>query len=216
MSRTATDVRLSLVTVAPPTPAALMLASLHRLLELAGLVLVIVDANGRPVGAPPSDARLQSLGLSLWGTRLAAGTASASRAMRAAIARAGGPEAASSLVAIDENPDGPRLWVAPIPRDPADASDGYVMLVAAAASRPPDTEHLRDLFGLTPAEARLLGGLAAGIRLETYARQAGVSTTTVKAHLRQLFAKTGAERQADLVRLALGNPVMALAASPAA
>jgi DNA-binding CsgD family transcriptional regulator len=212
MLRTGTDARLSLGAVTSPPPAALMLASMHRLLECAGMVLILADASGRPVGVPPSDACLRSLGLSLWGQRLAAGTATATRAMRAAISRASGLEAASSLIAVDDRIDGPRLWIAPMPRAAEVTGEGYVMLVAAKASRTPEIEHLRDLFGLTPAEARLLCGLAAGTRLETYARHAGVSTTTVKAHLRQLFAKTGAERQADLVRLVLGNPVMALAA----
>jgi DNA-binding CsgD family transcriptional regulator len=39
----------------------------------------------------------------------------------------------------------------------------------------------------------------------------GISPSTVKTHLRRLFAKTGTDRQADLVKLVAGyvNPLVA-------
>jgi DNA-binding CsgD family transcriptional regulator len=42
------------------------------------------------------------------------------------------------------------------------------------------------------------------------ARALGCAETTVKTHLYRVFAKTGATRQADLVKLAAGfsNPLM--------
>jgi DNA-binding CsgD family transcriptional regulator len=57
------------------------------------------------------------------------------------------------------------------------------------------------LYNLTASERRVLSAIVqvAGVR-ET-ARTLGVSEATVKTHLRRLFGKTGAARQADLVRL---------------
>lgn len=61
-------------------------------------------------------------------------------------------------------------------------------------------QQLIDLFGLTPAEARLARALVAGATLETYARENDVKLPTVKKQLREVFAKTGVDRQAALVR----------------
>jgi DNA-binding CsgD family transcriptional regulator len=57
------------------------------------------------------------------------------------------------------------------------------------------------VFGLTPAETRLLSRLLAGRTLEEAAAEFGIAISTAKTHLRAIFAKTGVARQADLVRL---------------
>ncbi len=65
----------------------------------------------------------------------------------------------------------------------------------------PLEETLRRLFGLTPAEARIVSELASGKRLEQIAEQLGVQVNTARAHLKSAFAKTGTGRQAELVQL---------------
>lgn len=67
---------------------------------------------------------------------------------------------------------------------------------------------LVELFGLSPAEARLLRALAQGAALESYAQECGVRLSTLKTQLKALFAKTGTHRQAELVRLALKIPAI--------
>jgi DNA-binding CsgD family transcriptional regulator/PAS domain-containing protein len=62
---------------------------------------------------------------------------------------------------------------------------------------------LRELFGLTRAEALLATTLAAGLSLDEASRELEVSRNTARAHLRAIFSKTGVTRQADLVRLIL-------------
>lgn len=59
------------------------------------------------------------------------------------------------------------------------------------------------LFGLTRSEARVARLLALGRRSEEIADALFVSNTTVAFHLRNLFQKTGASRQSDLVALIL-------------
>lgn len=69
-----------------------------------------------------------------------------------------------------------------------------------------DAEQLRALFSLTAAEARLSIALARGSTLEQYAGQVGLSINTVRTQLRNVLAKTGTHRQADLIRLLNAAP----------
>lgn len=64
------------------------------------------------------------------------------------------------------------------------------------------------MHGLTAAEARLLDALVAGDSPGEYAERHRVTRNTVKTQLAQLFAKTGTRRQAELVRMALVNPLL--------
>jgi len=68
------------------------------------------------------------------------------------------------------------------------------------------SDDLRDVlaarFDLTPAEARVAIHLVEGGDIASYAKAAGVSLGTVRTHLKAIFAKTGVNRQAALVKLA--------------
>jgi DNA-binding CsgD family transcriptional regulator len=66
-------------------------------------------------------------------------------------------------------------------------------------------------YRLTAAERRVVLGLASGLTIEQISAGAGNSAGTTRGQLKQVFAKTGLRRQADLVRLVCG-----LAASPLA
>jgi len=59
-------------------------------------------------------------------------------------------------------------------------------------------------FGLTPAELRVLLAIVEVGGVPESAGRLGVAETTVKTHLKQVFSKTGASRQADLIKLAAG------------
>jgi DNA-binding CsgD family transcriptional regulator len=63
------------------------------------------------------------------------------------------------------------------------------------------TEWLRQLYDLTRAETRLAGELAAGFSTRQSAARLCVSTHTIRAQIRAIFAKTGVRRQSELVRL---------------
>lgn len=62
---------------------------------------------------------------------------------------------------------------------------------------------LGDLFALTPAEANLAILLARGLNLAEVSETQAISQHTARAQLKSIFAKTGASRQAELVRLVL-------------
>lgn len=67
---------------------------------------------------------------------------------------------------------------------------------------------LQNLFGLTPAEARLAAALYAGKSVHQTAAEFGVETSTLRSHLKNIFAKTGTGRQAELVAVLarISNP----------
>lgn len=56
-------------------------------------------------------------------------------------------------------------------------------------------------FGLTTAESRLAAKLLQGRRISDAAEDLGMTASTARWHLRNIFSKTGTRRQADLLRL---------------
>ena len=64
-------------------------------------------------------------------------------------------------------------------------------------------EVLVKLYGLTPAETRILVFLAQGMSLPEAAATLGVGEATVKTHMHNVFAKTGTNRQAEVVKLVM-------------
>jgi DNA-binding CsgD family transcriptional regulator len=67
------------------------------------------------------------------------------------------------------------------------------------------TTRLADVagLGLTRAEAAFAVEFANGHSLQTCAARLGISVTTAKTHLQRIFVKTGACRQAELMRVIL-------------
>jgi DNA-binding CsgD family transcriptional regulator/PAS domain-containing protein len=61
-----------------------------------------------------------------------------------------------------------------------------------------------ELFGLTPAEARVAREVGAGRGLPETTRHLGISLGTARTHLQQVFRKTGLNSQSALVALAAG------------
>lgn len=89
-------------------------------------------------------------------------------------------------------------------------SAGSVLCLVAPLDRRrfATARQLMDLFGLSAAEARLARALCHGDSLEDYAADHGLKLPTVKTQLRSIFSKTGTERQASLIRLISGVPVI--------
>ena len=78
--------------------------------------------------------------------------------------------------------------------------------IFADVSRQSETSHIarcRARFDLTEAQARLALFLAEGGTITEFATAMGVKTSTVRTHLKAIFAKTGVGRQAELAILLL-------------
>ena len=58
---------------------------------------------------------------------------------------------------------------------------------------------LSQVFGLSPAEARLAAALADGLSPEQAARKLGIAKATVRSQLKAVFSKTETHRQSELV-----------------
>lgn len=70
------------------------------------------------------------------------------------------------------------------------------------------TEVLRRLYGLTPAETDIAVLIAMGKNAKDIADELGVRENTVRIHLKRIFGKTGTKRQAELVKLVLSGPAV--------
>lgn len=69
-----------------------------------------------------------------------------------------------------------------------------------------DASNLMPSLGLTPTETRVASRLAQGKTLAEIASIFDISRTTVAFHMRNIFQKTGTNRQAELVALLLRKP----------
>ena len=79
--------------------------------------------------------------------------------------------------------------------------------LVAILTKDPEGEKLESIetfaeaYGLTEAEARLIGLLAEGGGLQEAAASLGVTKNTARTHMRHIYAKVGAHRQSDLILL---------------
>ncbi len=71
-------------------------------------------------------------------------------------------------------------------------------------------DEISRVLSLTAAEARLAAIIASGHSLVEAAKALGISANTAKTQLKSIFAKTGCQRQADLVALVIGHPLLRL------
>lgn len=174
--------------------------------------LFLLDSALRPVTVNAAGLALTEEGSSL---RLAGGRLAAERpdddealrrAVRAALVAEGGEVGARELAISRADRLRPVLLRLSRlgPRDGfADAPDDLVLVLAIDPEGPAAEPALlaARLWRLTPAEARLCCLLARGLRPGEAARALGVSPHTVHTQLRQIFAKSGVNRQAELLRL---------------
>ena len=78
-----------------------------------------------------------------------------------------------------------------------------VMILDAALPVETTEAELRQLYGFTATETQVANLLMEGLGLEDCCAQLGIRRTTVRMHLRNIFAKTGVRRQGELVSLLL-------------
>jgi DNA-binding CsgD family transcriptional regulator len=66
---------------------------------------------------------------------------------------------------------------------------------------------MRQLYGVTPTEARLADLLLEGLEVRDIANRLTMTLETARFHLKRVLAKTGARRQTELMRLMLSLPM---------
>lgn len=78
-----------------------------------------------------------------------------------------------------------------------------IHLVDPAQPRVTVINALIELFGLTPAEAKVALSLSNGLSIGDTARLSATSTNTVRSQVRSIFSKMGINRQSQLIRTTL-------------
>ena len=78
-----------------------------------------------------------------------------------------------------------------------------ILVIDTDSLSTPDPEVLRELFSLTPAEARVAARVVLGQNAEEIAAASKTSTETVRTQIKRIFSKTATCRQSELVSLIL-------------
>ena len=189
-------------------------ATLADTLDGLSAGLCLVDAGGRIVHLNAAAQAILDAGDVLRSVegRLAARDAQADRTLREVFAAAGqGDEALGTKgIAVPlTGEDGERYVAHALPLTSGARQSAGITHTAAAAlfirrtapavsARP---EVIGEAFKLTPTELRVLLAIVELGSVPEVAAALGVADTTVRTHVGRLFEKTGARRQADLVKL---------------
>lgn len=176
--------------------------------------MFLVDKGGRLIHANAAGNAL--LGtcavLTSVGGRLAARDMQVDRALREVFASAGQGDAALGTRGIAmpmTGSNGERYVAHALPLTSGARRRAGIVHTAVAAlfvrkallAMPFAAQTIGDAFKLTPTELRVLLAIVEVGGVPEIASAFGVASTTIRTHVSSLFEKTGAARQADLVRL---------------
>jgi DNA-binding CsgD family transcriptional regulator len=84
----------------------------------------------------------------------------------------------------------------------------FAIITSLGQVNPAPVDVIETLFDLTVSEARIARSLAMGNDVKDMADDFGISTETVRKHLKSIFAKTGISRQAELSATIAGLKVI--------
>ncbi|MPZ56694.1 MAG: hypothetical protein GEU91_09410 [Rhizobiales bacterium] len=180
--------------------------------------VILTNGEGAILHANRSADEMLRNGAAVQGTgrTLSTKTPAAARELRQAIRLASRDEATlgkTGLAICLTGPEAPPLFAHVLPMngselrtrlEPEAVAAVFIgaPMAAAVDLTPAETkEYLQRRFGLTQAEAAVALETLKGDGRDAVAARLGISMTTVRAHLSHIFEKTGARRQAELVRL---------------
>ena len=192
-------------------------SSMTGLIENRSLGIVRLDRRGRVVQANDRARALLNAGDGIrdeQGLLRATGPNDDKRLqtlLAGALPSAAGPAAGGSLLVLRKPPQ-PRLAVHVVPAGGAGAPlrgarlGALVLLDDPAAGPGMDPERVARLLHLTPAQSRVAVLLAQGRDIDAVAAATGCSRTTVKWHIKHIYAKHGLSRQVELAHLVRSLP----------
>jgi DNA-binding NarL/FixJ family response regulator len=193
-------------------------ATLADALDGLGAALFVVEATGRIVHANASGHAMlrERLVLRAAEGRLVACKAPAASALKAIMAKAACPDASPAALPLSAG-DGEHYvaHLLPLASGTRRSGAGYGAVAAVFVHKAAIEAHwhpeiMAELYNLTRSEVRVLLAIVEVGGVAEAAQALGVAEATVKTHLHRLFGKTGASRQADLVKLVAGfsNPLV--------
>ncbi|MBV6416415.1 MAG: hypothetical protein CMLOHMNK_00976 [Steroidobacteraceae bacterium] len=189
----------------------------HDALDQLAVASFLLDSQLRVVQPNSCAASLLAAGegMMVRNGRLVLSDGNAQQQLKAILERArvasgppeGGPTCLPEVIVIARKTGAPPLALAVRPlRSPAELRADHVPVVAVYASAggpqgmvPPAT--VRQLLGVTPAEAELATRLAGGATIDEAARDLRISRATARTQLYSIFRKAGVRRQSELIAL---------------
>lgn len=186
--------------------------------------ICLIDTSGRIVHANAACHVILDAGdpFCVTGGRLVARDAEVDQALQALFAAAGDGDVAIGIQGIAlplTGQDGARYIAHVLPLTSgarrltgvAYTAVAAVFIRKAALESPAPPEVIARTYKLTPTELRVLLAIVEVGGVPEVATALGVAETTIKTHLGRLFVKTGATRQADLVKIVAGyaSPLIA-------
>ncbi|MGN6309192.1 MAG: helix-turn-helix transcriptional regulator [Xanthobacteraceae bacterium] len=176
--------------------------------EVSGTGILLVNWRGEVVRMNGSAERMLGHGVRIVARRLVAADAGSTNLLNRVLHRllwTPSEAALSPPVALTRQDRGPLLAyplkLVSLTANPFVEARALIALIDPATKPKPPESTLREVFGLTVAEARLAARLACGEALEAIADDLNVAKETARFHLKRIFIKTGVRRQAELVAL---------------
>jgi DNA-binding CsgD family transcriptional regulator len=191
-------------------------ASFASVLDSLSFGVVLVEGDARIVHANAAAARMLVSGspIQTLKGRLSLQVPAAQAALRGGIEKAAQADPADGAASAAIPSRGPReepfvLHILPLrlttlsrALPPRVAAAVFIAPSTGAVQVPSDALAL--LYGLTPAETRILELISSGRTQAQIGAKLGIAASTVKTHVLRLLDKTGCERQLDLAKLAAG------------
>jgi len=183
----------------------------ERILDSLNFGAIAIDSTAKVVyqNAVADEILSAKDSLSLVGGRLhAGGSLRLERRLRSVLNHAVGKSNYSGVLRLERH-SGKQPYVINVTRLQAPENGGPLGLVIVTDAERGDRElpsRLKELFGLSKAEARVAARIAEGFRLPEIAAEFGVRMSTIRTQLRAVLKKLHVKRQADVVRLVLALP----------
>lgn len=200
-------------------------AALQRAVETFGYVIdhvpfgvVVVDRNLKVLHGNTQSARIIEgcPGILSMNDHLAALSealhAELEALVRRAVERGDAEDPQSEILSLPDAEGDRSLTIVATPappekaQGPASNGSAVLFLFDPAAKGELSAPALRQLFGLTRSEARLVQSIVGGSSLEDGAKSLGISVNTARTHLKHIFHKTGAKRQSELIHQVETSP----------
>lgn len=184
-----------------------------RILDSLAFGAVVVDSTAKVVyrNAAADEIFAAKDGISLLeGNLHAGGSLRLERRLRYVLNHASSKPSYSSVLRVDRH-SGKQPYIVSVTHLPSPEDGSRFGLVIVTDAEQTDRElpsRLRELFGLSKAEARVAARIAEGFRLQEIASEFEVRIPTVRTQLRAIMKKLHVKRQADVVRIVLALPAV--------
>jgi DNA-binding CsgD family transcriptional regulator/PAS domain-containing protein len=194
--------------------AELIKVGLGNALARIGMGVFTLDSLGRVVFANPAGEHLMGDGITVLNDRLYVGDSTEGAALESAIK--GIISSAPSDIGYDSRPilvrrqkvDRPlAVYVLPVAASGKLTEEfltqarAIVLIIDPQTDEPADPTLVRDVLGLTLAEARVAALIGAGLPPREAAKRLGIAEETARTALKRVFSKVGVSRQSELAAL---------------